>query len=86
MIIFCDFDGTITMEDVIDRFLEVFASEEYIRIEQLWQEGKIGSKECLSRQMKTVRRINELELRRFLDGIKIDPYFREFYRFVKLQG
>jgi 2,3-diketo-5-methylthio-1-phosphopentane phosphatase len=86
MIIFCDFDGTITMEDVIDRFLEVFASEEYIKIEQLWQEGRIGSRECLSRQIKTVRRINELELRRFLDSIKIDPYFREFYRFVKLQG
>lgn len=86
MVIFCDFDGTITTEDVIDKFLENFASKEYLDIEQLWVNGVIGSRECLRRQLKTVRRINELEIRKFLEAIKIDPYFVDFYRFIKLRS
>jgi len=30
----CDFDGTVTREDVIDRVLEVFAGPSWMEIEQ----------------------------------------------------
>ena len=51
---FIDFDGTITLEDVVDRVLDRFASGEWKKVEREWVEGKIGSRECLSRQMSLV--------------------------------
>ena len=52
--IFVDFDGTISTKDVVDTVLEKFARKEWLEVEKDWQEGKIGSRECLSRQINFV--------------------------------
>lgn len=81
-IVFCDFDGTITLTDVTDAILERLAGPEWRAIEQLWREGTIGSQECLSSQLSLVR-ATRVQLDEVIDAIPIDPGFAEFVRYVR---
>jgi 2-hydroxy-3-keto-5-methylthiopentenyl-1-phosphate phosphatase len=81
-IIFCDFDGTITLGDVTDEILTRLAAPGWAEVERMWTQGLIGSKECLERQLALVaappRRLNAL-----VDSIPVDPHFAGFLRFVR---
>ena len=46
-----DFDGTISREDTTDRVLQRFAEPGWEEIEADWVAGKIGSRECMQRQV-----------------------------------
>jgi 2-hydroxy-3-keto-5-methylthiopentenyl-1-phosphate phosphatase len=81
--IFCDFDGTITAQDTIDKLLHLYANDEWMAVEKLWQEEKIGSKECLERQIECIEQITKKEIDSFIDDIKIDPYFVKFFQRIK---
>jgi 2-hydroxy-3-keto-5-methylthiopentenyl-1-phosphate phosphatase len=50
-----DFDGTIAPTDTTDLLLERFAEPEWHSIEDDWKAGRIGSRECLVRQIDLVR-------------------------------
>jgi 2-hydroxy-3-keto-5-methylthiopentenyl-1-phosphate phosphatase len=69
--LFIDFDGTITRRDVVDAILEEFADFRWLRIEEHWQKGRIGSRDCLRAQMALVR-ATQTELDAFLDSIEVD--------------
>lgn len=70
-----DFDGTITGKDVLDELIFAFARDDsWKEVEALWQAGKIGSKECLTREFACVR-VDAPTLERFIDQIPIDPGF-----------
>lgn len=84
--IFCDFDGTITKKDTLNTFLHLHAKNDWLRIEEQWKNGEIGSKECLSKQMNCIQDMTEEKLKDFLSGIEIDEYFPEFLEFVKENG
>jgi 2-hydroxy-3-keto-5-methylthiopentenyl-1-phosphate phosphatase len=79
---FCDFDGTITREDVIDRILEEFADPMWMEIEQSWVKGEIGSRDCLAMQTKLIK-AKKQDLLDFVKGIEIDPTFIDFARYCK---
>jgi 2-hydroxy-3-keto-5-methylthiopentenyl-1-phosphate phosphatase len=85
-VIFCDFDGTITEEDVVDKLLTLYADEFWKKIEKQWQQRKIGSEACLRMQLKCIESIKESELLRFAFDIKIDPSFPKFLSFVRKRG
>ena len=76
---FIDFDGTITTRDVVDAILERFASAEWRAVEEEWAAGKIGSRECLSRQMALVQ-VSQSELKRLLKEIQVDKDFASFLK------
>jgi 2,3-diketo-5-methylthio-1-phosphopentane phosphatase len=84
-IFFCDFDGTITREDVIDGILEEFADPMWMDIEQSWINGEIGSRDCLAMQTKLIR-TTERDLLDFVDGIDIDETFIDFARYCTRTG
>lgn len=73
-LIFLDFDGTISDRDAIDAILERYASQEWLTIEEQWRRGLIGSRLCLTEQMRLVR-ASVCELDELLDAIQIDPGF-----------
>lgn len=75
--IICDFDGTIALEDVTDSLLERFALPEWHAIEAEWKQGRIGSRECMLRQVALLRAPPEA-VDDCLDGIAIDPGFPGF--------
>lgn len=73
----CDFDGTIAPVDVTDRLLETHASGDWLDIEAEWAAGKIGSRECLSRQIALVRApLSAFD--QLANSIDIDPHFAGF--------
>ena len=75
--VFVDFDGTIAPVDTTDLLLERFADPAWHRIEEDWKAGRIGSRECLVRQIDLVRASPE-ELDDFVSRIDIDPGFDAF--------
>jgi len=78
-VIFSDFDGTIAQLDITDVILERLADPAWRGIEEEWVQGRIGSRECLRRQMALVRPFSS-ELDALIDSVPIDPYFAEFHR------
>src|SRR5260221_6992093 len=73
-VVFLDFDGTITLRDVTDAILELYADPAWLRIEGAWLAGQIGSRECLAAQMALVTATPE-QVDRLLDDIGVDPGF-----------
>ncbi|HEX5483018.1 MAG TPA: MtnX-like HAD-IB family phosphatase [Terriglobia bacterium] len=81
-IVFSDFDGTITLSDVTDEILSRLAAPGWQEIERLWIDGKIGSRECLERQLALVE-TSAQELNALIDSIPLDPGFHNFVRFTE---
>ncbi|WP_341959572.1 MtnX-like HAD-IB family phosphatase [Pseudomonas sp. RC10] len=79
--IVCDFDGTITPTDVIDNILERFADPSWADIEDEWLSGRMGSRECLSRQLALVKAY-PAQLLDYFDSVTIDPDFPTFVEHV----
>ena len=85
-VIFCDFDGTITIEDVVDKLLNIYADQHWKEIERLWEQRKIGSEQCLKMQLECIDELKESELLRFALDIEIDPRFPDFLSSVRREG
>jgi 2-hydroxy-3-keto-5-methylthiopentenyl-1-phosphate phosphatase len=82
IVIFCDFDGTITKNDTLDHFLSLYADKNWLQIEELWKTGKIGSKECLTKQLACIDNISENQLNEFTENIEIDEHFIDFVKIL----
>ena len=85
MQVFCDFDGTISVRDVTDVILTHFADKAWLAIEDEWKAGRIGSAECMQRQIPLIR-ANKAELDAALDAVEIDPGFPAFVRLCQSEG
>jgi 2,3-diketo-5-methylthio-1-phosphopentane phosphatase len=72
-----DFDGTVTDVDIIDAILQKFARPEWKEAETLWEQGIIGSRECLERQMAMVDKTLD-QLLDYIDQFSIDETFGDF--------
>lgn len=73
-----DFDGTITKQDTLSKFLEDYADSKWLDIENDWRNGKFGSQECLIRQFSLVPNLTPELIDKFLDTIEIDEWFIPF--------
>lgn len=80
--IICDFDGTISRKDTTDTLLKNFAHPDWERIEQQWEQGKIGSKQCMQQQIALLD-MTEQQLLHCLDQIEIDPSFIKLVRLLE---
>jgi 2-hydroxy-3-keto-5-methylthiopentenyl-1-phosphate phosphatase len=71
--VWIDFDGTITQRDVLDDLIQRYAvSDAWKLIEERWQAGIIGSRDCLREEFNLIR-INRAELAEFLQTVSVDP-------------
>ena len=82
-VIYSDFDGTITKEDTVNRFFEIYATPKWIESEKLWIEGKISSRENAIIQVGLLNNISQKQLDDYINSIEIDDYFLDFVDFVK---
>jgi 2-hydroxy-3-keto-5-methylthiopentenyl-1-phosphate phosphatase len=83
--VFVDFDGTIAPTDTTDLLLERFAAPEWREIEDEWKAGRIGSRECLVRQIDLVR-ATPAQMDEFVAGIDIDPGFQDLVEMCRGLG
>jgi len=82
-IIVSDFDGTITKEDSLYNFFDRYADKKWLEVEELWKEGKIGSKECLIKEFELVKGLSEELIDEFINEIEVDKYFVKFSELCK---
>ena len=75
--VLCDFDHTITTEDVTDTLLARHALPQWHDIEALWEKGHIGSRACMEQQIALLR-ATPAQVDAVADSIRIDPYFKAF--------
>jgi 2,3-diketo-5-methylthio-1-phosphopentane phosphatase len=75
--ILCDFDGTISVEDVIDSLLDRFGRPGWETLEQDWRAGRIGSRECMTGQVGLLDMTQEA-LDKHLSSLWIDHAFPAF--------
>lgn len=83
--VFVDFDGTIAPVDTTDLLLERFAAPAWRDIEDEWKAGRIGSRECMVRQIDLVR-ATPAEMDGFIRTVEIDQGFQPFVRLVRRLG
>ena len=81
-IVLCDFDGTISVKDVTDTLLSYFGQDGCDELEELWVNGKIGSQECMSKQIALMDASLE-EVNQVLSKIEIDPMFKSFIDYTE---
>ncbi len=84
-VFFSDFDGTIAQVDVTDVILAEFADPAWREVEDDWVDGRIGSRECLKRQMAMVE-ASAKELDALIDTVPLDPHFAEFHALIRERG
>ncbi|WP_370682572.1 MtnX-like HAD-IB family phosphatase [Comamonas sp. GB3 AK4-5] len=80
-----DFDGTISLVDVTDSLLNRFGLPGWQQLEEDWENGKIGSRECMKGQVALLD-MSEAELRAHLDTIAVDPGFAGFVAQAQAHG
>lgn len=83
--LFLDFDNTITSLDVLDAVIGRFSiDEKWMLYEEAWKEGRIGSRDCLEAQLKSVR-VNRKDLAKYVKEIPLDPFFLKLIGILKHQ-
>lgn len=77
-----DFDGTVTPVDITDAVIKKFAGPGWEEAEEQWENGLIGSRECLERQICLIDAPVD-RLLQYIDGFSIDRHFTEFIGYLK---
>jgi len=77
--VFCDFDGTISLNDVGNEFFTRFTNGKAKKFVDLWKAGKIDSKEMYLHSVEQVN-ISLDQLSEFVNSQKIDPFFFDFVK------
>lgn len=81
--VFLDFDNTITSLDVLDAVIGKFSIDQKWMIhEEAWKEGKIGSRQCLEAQLRSVR-VTRVELEKYVKQIPLDPFALKLFRILR---
>ncbi|MFT3800149.1 MAG: MtnX-like HAD-IB family phosphatase [Burkholderiaceae bacterium] len=83
--ILCDFDGTVSTEDVIDSLLSEYGRPGWQQLEDDWRAGRIGSRQCMSGQVELLE-LDRSTLDAHLDAVRIDDGFSDFVRRVAAAG
>ena len=85
----CDFDGTVVLQDVGDRFFEAFVPParraEWAGLIEAYDSGVLGSRECLTRECAMIRATRG-EVLRFADGFQVEPSFERLWRVARASG
>ena len=81
MIFVVDFDGTLAIEDTVDKLLEYHADPAWRELEAEWLDGRISALECMQGQVRLVR-ADHAALATFFEGIRLDPHFKAFRDYV----
>jgi len=81
--VFFDFDNTLTGVDVLDAVIERFSvNQDWVAYEEAWKAGRIGSRECLEAQLRSVR-VSEKKLARYVREIPLDPFFPRLFQWLR---
>ena len=84
-VIQCDFDGTISTLDTTDSLLNRYGLPGWEALEEAWEKGDIGSRECMQKQIALLDMSPE-QLDASLERIGIDAGFPAFLHYAQQRG
>lgn len=84
-LVFCDFDGTISVIDTGIAVIDALDLDEAWEIEHIWRRGEIDSMECLARQWEMVR-LSPADLYALIDSFALHEDFPRFHDLLKERG
>jgi 2-hydroxy-3-keto-5-methylthiopentenyl-1-phosphate phosphatase len=79
--VFCDFDGTVCLQDVGEHFFREYASEKAEESVRRLLGGEITMQMWFMELCNAIPSITRDELLKYVDQFSIDPHFPEFVRF-----
>jgi 2-hydroxy-3-keto-5-methylthiopentenyl-1-phosphate phosphatase len=82
---FCDFDGTVTIQDVGNRLFHHFSDAGSDAPVALWRADKIDARQCLLQEAELMRDVTMDDLYSFIDGCSIDPVFPRFAALCRMR-
>ena len=80
---FCDFDGTIAVEDVGARLFRTFGGQEAETAVREYLGGAINARECFERECRAVPHLTQEEFLEFVSRFELDPGFARFVKFCE---
>lgn len=83
LIIFSDFDGTVSRRDVGNRLFHHFSEGKSEEVVARWKAGEIDSRECLRLEAELARDTTLEEFYKFVDGFDLDPGFGDLVTLCK---
>jgi len=84
--VFCDFDGTVCLQDIGNSFLHKYGLPDWLRAEHEFLAGTLGSRDALIRQYRALDASPE-ELERFVrENAELDPTFPAFLEQAQRRG
>jgi len=83
--IFCDFDGTVSIQDIGEQFFRDFTGEQAVEIVQQLLSGKIHAQEWLRQECDALPPLSRQTFEKYMDQFVVDPHFADFVRFCKDQ-
>lgn len=84
--VFCDFDGTVCLQDIGAQFFRKFAADKAKNFSEDLLDGSITMQEWLNRLCEAIPHISREEFNAFVDQFSIDPSFGDFVRFAEERG
>lgn len=85
IVLFVDFDGTITKKDTCAAMVEAFAGDGWREINERWERKEISTEQCANMTFALFR-ADLKDLRRLLDTMEIDEYFKDFLGLCRERG
>lgn len=82
-LILCDFDGTISLQDMGYALVTRFSLGDWEAIDRDFRAGKIGSQEGYSRIAKIINSDQPAIFHFIQEHSHIDPFFRSFYQYCR---
>ncbi|MFH1700221.1 MAG: MtnX-like HAD-IB family phosphatase [Candidatus Zixiibacteriota bacterium] len=82
IMVFSDFDGTISTSDVGNRLFHHFSEGKSEEAVHRWRLNEIDSRECLLQEAAAMRNVTKTELFEFVDSFEIDPSFFDFVEYL----
>lgn len=80
---FCDFDGTVAVQDVGNRLFRMFAGDRATRIVERYHSGEINAAQCLLQECAALGNVVPGVLEKFVDHCEIDSFFPPFVEFCE---
>jgi len=82
-ILFCDFDGTISLDDVNELLFEVFGDSRTRRLEEKFRAGELDDRRVLVEKFSHLD-LTEKELKEFVrEEVRLDPSFKQFLQLAE---
>lgn len=82
LMVFADFDGTITIEDVCGAMVVLYAGEGWEEINQLWVDGVVSTEECAQKTLDLMD-VTPQELELLFHEAEIDNTFPAFLAWLE---